>query len=487
MPTAATITQDDTTMATRAGIAVSPRDLSARAPFRSALGERRAETSLRGEVPAWLRGDLIRTAPATFAQGRWETHHWFDALGLLYAFRIEDSGISYRQQPMSQTQAARAVASGHMPLASFAGPIERGFWTRLFQPIPRSTDNTNVHVLPFGDDIVALTETPSQWVVDKNTLVLKKTVVYEDDLGEVAMIAHPHLDFEAERIVSLATRFGPKNEILVYEHALRQRSRRVVGRIGPARVPYLHAFGLTPRHAIVIGHPFDVNPLSVLWSNRGFIDHFRYRPEAGTTLWLVERTTGVVREHTAPAGFVFHVVNAFEDGDSTSIDVALYPDASVVRALSTDAIAQGGLPTLTPSIVRWTMQPGRESATHEVLLDKGFEFPSIAYRRVNGKRHSVAWGARVTERGTASELVRIQSDDAHERTFTESGFVFGEPIFVARPGAEAEDDGVILSVGSHALDTRSAVVVLDARTLDVQAWAEVPVSIPLGFHGSFFR
>jgi carotenoid cleavage dioxygenase-like enzyme len=46
---------------------------------------------------------------------------------------------------------------------------------------------------------------------------------------------------------------------------------------------------------------------------------------------------------------------------------------------------------------------------------------------------------------------------------------------------------VLLAVGSHVDTQRSAMVVLDAATLDVRAWAEVPIPIPLGFHGSFFR
>jgi len=481
-----TATLDNVLPSSQAALVASrPRDLSARAPFRSATGERHADASIRGEIPAWLRGDLVRTAPSIFADGAWEAHHWFDALGTLYGFRIDDGAVSYRQRPMSQTQVARAASEGKAPHASFGTPIQRSFWTRLFQPVPLVTDNPNVNVVALGDDRVALTESPHQWAVDPSTLELTKLLSYDDELGEVVMIAHPHMDFERGRVVSLATRLGVKSEIVVYEHAPNDRKRRVVGRIAVPRMPYVHGFGLTARHAIVIGHPFDVAPWRVLWSNRGFIDHFEYRPEAGTTLWLVDRATGAVREHAAPPGFVFHVVNAFEEGDATSIDVALYPDASVVSAFQSENIARDGLPDLAPSIVRWTMRSERRDATHEVLRAKGFEFPSVSYRRVNGKRHEIAWGARVGDGGRSGEIVRI--DGRGERTFHESGFVFGEPVYVARPQSDAEDDGVVLSVGSHVDAMRSAMAVLDARTLDVLAWAEIPLPIPLGFHGSFFR
>ena len=459
------------------------RNLAARAPFRGRPDdEARFEATVRGTVPEWLRGELVRTAPAVFARSAWEAHHWFDALGLLYAFRVGE-GATYRQRLMA-SEVAAAAGEGRTPRASFGSPVVRAFWSRVFAPVPEVTDNTNVNVVALGDECVALTESPHQWAVDRETLAVTKEVEYRDALGGLAMIAHPHFDFSRGRVVNLGMRIGMKTEIVVYEHAPQSRDRRVVGRIGVARLPYLHAFGLTERHAIVIGHPFRVSPLSLLWSNRAFINHFDYRPDEGTTLWLVDRATGAVREHSAPPGFVFHVVNAFEEGSDTSIDVALYPDAGIVSALSTDSIAERGVPDLAPSIVRFTTRPGAREARVETLVERGFEFPAVSYKKKNGMRHTVSWGARLTNDATRSSLVRI---DAVERIFEEPGFVFGEPTFVARPGSEREDDGVIVAVGSHREADRSAMVVLDGATMQLHAWAEVPVPIPLGFHGSFFR
>jgi beta,beta-carotene 9',10'-dioxygenase len=469
----------------RGALAVRPRDLSDRAPFRGRPDHQAIlETTLRGEIPAWLRGDLVRTAPAVFAEGAWEAHHWFDALGTLYAFRIGDTGVTYRQRLM-ETDVAKAAHEGRTPRASFGSPIVRGFWRRIFQPVPEVTDNANVNIVALGDERVALTESPHQWAIDRDTLAVTKKVAYTDGHGSLAMLAHPHFDFESGRVVSVGTKIGPRSEIVVYEHAPNARERTIVGRVRTARMPYVHAFGLTPKHAILIGHPFDVRPHRMLWSNRGFIDHFEHRPEAGTTLWLVDRASGAVREHAAPSGFVFHVVNAFEENGETSIDVCLYPDPSVVANLGTEAIRTSGFPGLVPSITRWTMREGVREARVEVLLAEGFEFPAISYRKKNGQRHGVSWGARIGPNATRSELVRM--DGASERVFVEEGFVFGEPVFVARPSSTDEDDGVIVSVGSHRTLDRSAMVVLDARTMEVVARVEVPLPIPLGFHGSFFR
>lgn len=466
----------------------SGSDVARRAPFRGAP-EREVElaASVEGAVPDWLAGDLLRTCPAVFRQGAWQARHWFDALGMLYQFRVGAGAVSYRQRLM-ETEVSRAIGRGDLSHTSFGTPTARSLFSRLLSPVPASTDNVNVNVVALGGDRVALTESPHQWIVDPDTLALTARVHYEDAEGALGMIAHPHYDFARDRVVSLGMRMGRRTEIALYEHAPSSRERRIVGAIAVQRLPYLHSFGLTPRHAVVIGHPFDVNPLSLIASNRAFIDHFVWRPEQGTRLWLIDRHTGAVRQHTAPAGFVFHVVNAFEDAERTCIDVALFPDASIIGHLRTEQLAERGFPELEPSIVRWTMRPGVEAAQSEVLLARGFEFPSVNYRKRSGERHGVAFGARIRGGGGALQGALVRLDLASgERTYEQQGFIFGEPTFVGRPGATAEDDGALLSVGSHVSEPRSAMVVLDARTLEQRAWAEVPLPIPLGFHGSFFR
>ena len=57
---------------------------------------------------------------------------------------------------------------------------------------------------------------------------------------------------------------------------------------------------------------------------------------------------------------------------------------------------------------------------------------------------------------------------------------------MARPGGEAEDDGVLLSVVLDAEVGRSFLLMLDAATLEEQARAAVPHHVPFGFHGNHF-
>ena len=83
----------------------------------------------------------------------------------------------------------------------------------------------------------------------------------------------------------------------------------------------------------------------------------------------------------------------------------------------------------------------------------------------------------------ASKTVRRRGGDA---SFAPPGFVAGEPLFVPRPGGEAEDDGVLLSLGSDESDghgAASCVYVLDAADMSLLARIVSPVTLPYGFHG----
>lgn len=467
-----------------------PPVLGSVSPFRCSPEVRRATPAVvRGELPAWLHGELVRTCPAVFETSGWRADHWFDGLGMLYAFRIGEAGVAFRSR-LLESEAAEEITHGRARMGSFGTPTGRSFWQRVFEPVPRITDNTNVNIVKVGDTLVAMTEGDRQLRIDEDTLGTLGAVEYErDGLEASVMTAHPHFDFEQQRVVNVATTLGASPVISIYEHGPGDRRRVVVGAWPTKRVPYIHAFGLTPRHAILIAHPFSVKPLHMLWSNRGYIDHFDWRPLEGTRLLVVDRQTGDVREHHTEAMFVFHTVNAFEQDGETVLDVLAYENADVVETLRVDRMI-ARLPDLRPSLVRIRMQPGRAAAVIETLSDVGFEFPSTNYRRVNGRGYRYAWGAAGgprAEGGYASSVVKVDVHTGASASFADDERVYGEPVFVARPGARDEDDGVLLAVGSRKTTDTSALAVIDAKTMALVASAEVPVAIPLGFHGSFVR
>jgi carotenoid cleavage dioxygenase-like enzyme len=138
-------------------------------------------------------------------------------------------------------------------------------------------------------------------------------------------------------------------------------------------------------------------------------------------------------------------------------------------------------------LVRFTLDLERRTVTRRALSEQQLELPRIAYGRCNELPHRYVWGVDPGESGWVERIVKIDADDGSALTWALPGCSPSEPVFVARPGAEAEDDGVLLSV---VLDTErgtSSLLVLDAANLEEIASAEAPHHIPHSFHGQFFR
>ncbi len=454
-------------------------------PFHaSALDVAEREASLSGDLPDWLRGELTRGCPAVFTRGRWKARHWFYALCMLYAFRIGPSGVRY-QSRLLDSQVAGAARDGRSPFGAFDSPIERSFWTRLVQPVPPLTDNANVNVVALGEQRVALTESPTQVVFDPRTLEVRGEVEYTDGLpAQAPMSAHPQYDFARREVVNTLLGFGAAPNVSFYRHAPDARRRELFARYQARRLPYVHSFGLSSNHVFLVAHPFDVNPLRLLWSNAGFIEAFAWRPEAGTRIAVYDRASGAEQIFETDPMFVFHTAHAFEEKGEMVLDVVDWGTPDIVSALRTERLVDGAL-TVGTRLVRLRMTPGTARARVEPLTDVKIEFPTVAYRHVAGRAQRFVWGASILRDRAA--VVKLDVVSGRTLEFAEPDLVFGEPVLVARPGSSDEDDGVVLSVGSSRTLDRTVLAVLDARTLDVRARAEIDVSVPLGFHGSFFR
>src|SRR5262249_29846179 len=108
------------------------------------------------------------------------------------------------------------------------------------------------------------------------------------------------------------------------------------------------------------------------------------------------------------------------------------------------------------------------------------------YRRCNGRPYRYAWGVDQGEEWL-QVIAKVDVETGETLRWREHGAFPGEPVFVARPDAEGEDDGVLLSVVLDSCRGTSYLLVLDAANLSEIARAQVPHHIPFSFHGQFAR
>ena len=118
------------------------------------------ELSVRGALPTWLQGALLRTGPSKFEVGARTYNHWFDGLAMLHRFGFKQGRVSYANRFLRSKAFTAAEATGKITYAEFATDPCRSLFGRvaaIFDPM--LTDNCNVNVVGLGGETVAFTET----------------------------------------------------------------------------------------------------------------------------------------------------------------------------------------------------------------------------------------------------------------------------------------------------------------------------------------
>jgi beta,beta-carotene 9',10'-dioxygenase len=441
---------------------------------------------VQGELPAWLAGSLIRTGPARFEANGRSLNHWFDGQAMLHRFSFADGAVGYANREL-ETRADAAVREGRIAYREFATDPCRSIFRRVATMFsPGATDNANVNLTRIGERFLAMTETPLPVEFDPRTLRALGVAESERADGEITT-AHPHHDAERGELVNYAIKLGPRSSYRVFGRSLNGAGRRTIARLATRRPAYIHSFGLTERSVVLVEFPFVVDPLRLAFSNRPFIENYRWQPERGTRIWVIDRGDGGVQgPFETEAAFVFHHVNAFERDDEVVVDMCVYDDPEIVRALYLDRLRTPDPQIPVPRVERWRVAPASGRVRRERLSDEGLELPRIDYRRRNGRPHRFVYGAGAgPDASFLDRLVKVDGDDGTAAVWEDHTFP-GEPVFVPRPGGQGEDDGVVLSIVLDAERQRSFLLVVDAASFAERARAEVPHHIPFGFHGQFF-
>jgi len=439
---------------------------------------------VRGDLPRWLQGSLLRTGPAKWDVGDRSMNHWFDGLAMLHRFSFADGQVSYANRFLQSRAYRAARENGKITYPEFATDPCRSLFQRVTAMFsPKLTDNANVNLVQLGERFISMTETPIPVQFDSRTLATAG-VAYKPP--GILTTAHPHVDRATGGMLNYAAKLGPRSSYRFF--LLRpDRTKPEVLASKPVREPaYMHSFGLTERWLVLAEFPYVVNPLRLAFSGRPYIENYRWKPERGTRFHLFDRSTGdSVGPFEAEPRFGFHHVNSYEEDGDVIVDVSAFADSQIVKDLYLERLRAGRRPAPN-KLERFRISPGAGTVTSEALTDESIELPRINYGRCNERPYRYAWGVGLGRE--ASWLDRIVKADVVERrtsAWEEEGCYPGEPVFVAVPDTEAEDEGVLLSIVLDARRGGSFLLVLDARSLDELARAEVPHHIPFGFHGQF--
>lgn len=447
---------------------------------------------VKGAIPNWLRGKLIRNGPGAFRVGETRYRHWFDGLAMLHRFSFDAGKVGYVNRFLNCQSYRAAQAAGTIAASEFATDPDRTLFQRAGHIFaPQITDSAKVNVARMGGRTLALVETPIQVAFDPDTLETQGVFTYEENrVGQMTTV-HPQFDPGNATAYNLVIRYHQVSHYRIYAVAPTGAVQRVAEL--PVREPgYMHSFGMSPHTFIVTEFPLVVQPLRLLLWLQPYIENFRWKPRRGATFHVLRRETGErLGRYETDAFFAFHHVNAFEQGDELIVDLVGYPDAGILRAYYLDRLTDPASELPWGTLQRFRMPLKGGKMTREVLSDVCMELPRYDEARYNTSgdyRYVYAVSLRPDRRtGFYNQLVKVDIVTGTSLVWFEEDCYPGEAVFAGRPGRSAEDDGVILSVVLDATRETSFLLILDAASFTERARIELPHPILFGYHGAFFE
>lgn len=436
---------------------------------------------VEGTVPEALSGSLYRNGPnPKFAPEG--PYHWFAGDGMIHAFHIDGGKVDYLNRWIKTPKHLAEMAVGKsLPRARKPDPDSGAL-------IPEREDGlANTHILWHADQLQALDEGSHPFALDPVTLDSRGYTSNGRALSG-AMTAHPKIDPASGELHGFGYMTNHMGSSTMTYHVMDKMG--VVTRSDQFEAPYaamVHDFVLTNDYVLFPVFPltFDVSraatigsPYAFDHSERTHIGVLRRGAPISEILWI-----------EGPLCFVFHYMNAWNDGDQIIIDTIEFPVAPNFP------LADGSLPSFGDAQgkpMRWHINMNNHEITRERVLDIASEFPRFDERFTASRyRHGYIAAASQRQRGDGGlfhEITHLDLDSGRINTW-DAGFGNGvsEPVFVPAHQHSAEGEGWLLANVYLAAERRSDLVILNAEAVQDGPVATVHLDhrVPFGFHGSW--
>jgi carotenoid cleavage dioxygenase-like enzyme len=436
------------------------------------------ELEVAGEIPAGLAGAFYRNGPNPQFEPRGE-YHWFSGDGMIHAFFVADGKVRYRNRYVRTPKWEFEHGAGKALFGVFGNPM-----TSDPSTFGKDSGTANTNIVWHAGHLLALEEGHKPFELDPATLA---PLGYADQYrGRVT--AHPKIDPETGEMVWFGYSVGEAPLNATCSYGVTDKAGAVVRR-QDFEAPFaamVHDFLVTRRHAL-----FPILPLSMsLQRAMTGGPPIAWDPDKGSHVGVLRRDAdvGTMRWFTTDACYVFHPMNAWEEGDKIFADVMEYPVAPLFPTLDgsapRDAFAR---------LVRWTFDLADNTNTikREALDDLAGEFPRFDERRA-GLAYRHGWFAGITRKGVSDirfdtvSHIDLASGRRTDHVY-DAGDSPGEPVFVPRSADAPEGDGWLVAVVYRGESDRSDFVVYDAQAVAAGpiATARLPRRVPFGFHGNW--
>ncbi len=426
-----------------------------------------------GELPTDLSGMFVRNGP----NPQWSPigkYHWFDGDGMLHGVRIHEGKATYRNRYIKtrgwqiENQVGKAVWTGLMEPSRPDNPYGPG----------KNTANTAL--VWHAGQLLATWEGGTPHAVATPDLDTIGEYNYNGKLVS-AFTAHPKVDPVTGEMMFFGYGFAPPYLKYSVVSAAGELLRTV-----PIDIPMgvmMHDFAITENYTIFMDLPLT---FSMQRMQKG-LPGLMFERDKPSRFGIVKRhgDNSNIRWFETPACYIFHTLNAYEEGDEVVLIANRMSSTNVLVSNDTKRDSDGDIPRLH----RWRFNLTSGSVREERLDDIASEFPRVN-ENLLGRKTRYGYSGKMAASSTPLFNGVIKYDFRNGTSQIHDygkGRYGGEAVFAPRFGASNEDDGWLVTFVYDTSSETSELVVINAQDMTSQPVARVliPTRVPYGFHGAW--
>lgn len=497
--------------------------------------------ALTGTVPPWLQGSFILDGPGRMTYGTSEFKHIFDGSAIMQKFAISETGITFTSRFLRSYAYATNSEHEQIVVSEFGTTgksVTKNKLAKLgdkFAFDKMFSDNAPVGVVKFGGEYYCTTEAPFLHKIDPTTLETISKVDLHKELGINSQCPNPKSlpDGTTLNIHHGVGATGPKYDIVSFPATPLEGKSTVFAKpkkIGSVDARWklnpchMHSFGLTENYVVLLEQPLTIDVKAMVANTireKPFIGGMEWMDNKLVKIHLVSRETGkeVKLKVKCEAFHFMHIINCYERENHIVIDVNGYqkPDllyalhvknlrekastlgnelegGTVKRIVIPMEVTEKAAPELNLVMLAGTKAKAHRQKDGSLLLTPdnvtsfAYEIPSINPQYA-GKRYRYFYGTVGDMTGTTGKVGKVDMDTRETKDWFEDGLYGGVCYFIPRPGATAEDDGVVLVSQAHggAEKKKTTLLILNATDMTELARAvfNTPSDVPRSLHGLY--
>jgi all-trans-8'-apo-beta-carotenal 15,15'-oxygenase len=437
---------------------------------------------VEGRIPDRLDGVLFRNGGGIFAAGG-DPLSFLDGYGIIGSLEVADGSAFLRTSHPETRVLAEERRAGRMTRRRVFTNLP-GWRRNVFNVDPTTTAahdsyvwNGQLHAADLGrhtalslPELKTVGETP--WVTGKGELTAPM----------------PREDPSTDRLVTYVLRQTPARSEVTFVEV--DASFRQVARSQTVRTEGLvHDLAFTDDWYVLVENAARPRPLPALLGRDPLWSSFAWDGRPPTLLLIPRRHEGpAVRLPMTGTSLrtVFHIVNAYADGDEVVVDVTGYDGPVSFDAIMVSTGGRPVRPTPTNHVSRVRGAPpvgGRASVVH--FEGASGEAPEVA-PSLQGRPHSCAWYAALPSSSIdpngyvfTSRMGRLDVTTGAVTTWDAgAGHQLSPPAFAPDP-AGGPEDGWVLAWDLDLTAETTDVVILDAGDLTAGPVARLHLGVYL--------